>query len=113
MSKFVKIDGLLVNANMIRSVDLSLLSRGLVHVNYAPDSGYAGAPRPVRGAEAIDLIMTLKPSALEGTRLKWLRRAWMVHNLIGHPGMQLLALFRQYDWAMRLHEMTVPRPKTP
>lgn len=54
--------------------------------------------------------MVVKPSALEGQRLKWPKRAWMIHNLIGHPGMQLLALLGYYDLAMRLHEITIPRP---
>lgn len=113
MTKFVKIGGALISATTIQAVDINDLVDGIVHVYFNPDS--SGRCRPsqsVGGIEAIDLVMTLKPSALEGVRLKWLRRAWMVHNLIGHPAMQLLALFKQYDWAMRIHEATIPRPKS-
>lgn len=43
-------------------------------------------------------------------RLRLAKRAWLVHNLVGHPLMQLLALFGCYRKAFAVHEATVPRP---
>lgn len=60
--------------------------------------------------EAIDAVMLLKPSLLEGRRLKWAKNAWLYHNLIGHPLMQLYAFFGCYEKAMHIHDSTIPRP---
>jgi hypothetical protein len=72
---------------------------------------YSGKEYVLTGPDAIELVLLLKPSALEGRRLRWVRHAWMVHNLIGHPGMQLLALLGKPRWGLKLHEWTVPCPK--
>lgn len=61
--------------------------------------------------DALEIAMVLKPSILESRRLLWPRWAWLVHNLVGHPVMQLLALARLYKWAFWVHDATVPRPK--
>lgn len=60
--------------------------------------------------DALELAMLIKPSVLESRRLRWPRWAWLVHNLIGHPVMQILALFKLYKWAFWVHDATVPRP---
>ena len=60
--------------------------------------------------EAIDIVMQLKPSLVEGKKLKFAKHAWVVHNLVGHPLMQLLAFFKLYTWAFWVHEATVPKP---
>jgi hypothetical protein len=59
------------------------------------------------GADAIDLVMIVKPSALEGRRLRWVRGAWA-----GHVGMQILAWLKIPTWGVWLHEATTPRPQT-
>lgn len=61
------------------------------------------------GADAIEAVLLLKPSLTEGLRLKWQKRAWAVHNLIGHPGMQLLAWIGLPKLGLALHEATIPR----
>ncbi len=63
------------------------------------------------GPDAINLLMLVKPSALEGRRLKWLRHAWSKHNIIGHPVMQVLAWFGYGKLGLRYHEHTVPKPQ--
>lgn len=63
------------------------------------------------GPDALEIVMLLKPSALEGRRMAWARRAWLVHNFLGHPLMQLLALLGRPDLGMRVHDATVPRPR--
>ncbi len=63
------------------------------------------------GTDAIEAVMAIKPSAIEGRRLRWKRHAWAVHNLIGHPGMQLLAWMGFKRAAIRLHDITTPTPR--
>ena len=63
-----------------------------------------------RGIDAIEAAMQLKPVLLEGHRLRFAKGQWAVHNLLGHPLMQLLALFGFYRLAFRVHDATVPRP---
>lgn len=65
------------------------------------------------GADAIELVLLAKPSALEGQRLRTVRHAWALHNLVGHPGMQLLAWLGRPKLGILLHDATTPRPKLP
>jgi len=60
--------------------------------------------------DSYDLLMQIKPSALEGKRLKWLRNKWLIHNVIGHPVMQLLAFFGFGKLGIKIHEATIPTP---
>lgn len=64
----------------------------------------------VHEIHALEIVMQCKPSLLEGKRLKWPRFVWIMHNLIGHPLFQILALFKAYKWAFWLHDVTVPKP---
>jgi hypothetical protein len=63
----------------------------------------------VREIDVLELAYALKPSVMEGRRLRFARWAWLVHNWVGHPMMQLLALFKLYRWAFWIHDATVPR----
>lgn len=69
-----------------------------------------GTVLTTQGIDTIELAMLTKPSVLESRRLRWPRHAWAVHNLIGHPVMQLLAFCKAYKKAFWVHDMTVPRP---
>ena len=60
--------------------------------------------------DSYDLIMQIKPSALEGKRLKWLKNKWLIHNMVGHPAMQLLAFFGFGRLGIKIHEATIPTP---
>jgi len=64
----------------------------------------------VIGPDAIELVMRLCPSAFEGKKMKFLRHQWMVHNLVGHPLMQVLSWLGFPKWGMEVHEKTTPRP---
>lgn len=64
------------------------------------------------GVDAIELVMMLKPSAFEGRRLRWVRHAWSLHNVVGHPLMQLLAWVGRPRWGVWVHDVTTPRPTT-
>lgn len=59
---------------------------------------------------AIEALLLVKASLLEGHRMRWAKHAWAVHNLVGHPLMQLLAFAGQYDLAIKVHDLTVPHP---
>lgn len=70
-----------------------------------------GVRYTAHGTDAIDAIMVLKPSAFEGRRLRWPRNAWVFHNLVGHPGMQLLAWVGFKRAAVAFHDWTTPRTR--
>lgn len=70
-----------------------------------------GVSHKAEGNDAIEAVMLLKPSTLEGRRLKWKKNAWVVHNLIGHPLMQLLAFAGMKRRAIWVHDVTTPRPR--
>ena len=90
----------------INHVDLSLLEKQGRVVVVLTD----GTQRTLSTADSYDLILLLKPSALEGRRLRWLRHRWAIHNLIGHPAMQLLAFFGYGRLGVKLHDATIPAP---
>lgn len=64
-----------------------------------------------RGFDAIEAVMALKPSALEGRRLRWHKHAWAFHNMIGHPVMQIMAWLGFKKAAIRFHDYTTPTPR--
>lgn len=65
----------------------------------------------LRDQQALDLVMAIKPSALEGRRFRWARGAWAFHNLVAHPVLQVLASLGYTRLGMRIHDWTVPRPR--
>lgn len=103
-ARFVRAGSRLIAVAAIRSVDFSEIESLRLKIVHAEGTVVA------EGIHAIEALMELKPSALENRRLRWAKRAWMIHNLIGHPLMQMLALFRLYRAAMWIHDATVPRP---
>lgn len=61
--------------------------------------------------QAIEAALYLKPSVLEGKRMRWHRHVWAFHNLVAHPLMQVLALFGLGKLGLTIHDKTVPRPR--
>lgn len=70
-----------------------------------------GTSEWVTGAEATNLIMCLCPALLEGKRAKYVRHAWAIHNLIGHPLMQLFSWLGYPALGIKIHDATIPAPK--
>jgi hypothetical protein len=64
----------------------------------------------LQGQRALDAVMALKPSAIEGKNLRFARHAWAFHNLVAHPVLQILAWCGRPDLGFRIHDATVPRP---
>jgi hypothetical protein len=72
-----------------------------------------GEVLPLSGSHALEAAYILHPSVVEGQHLRFARHAWALHNLLGHPVMQLLAFCKLYKQAMWVHEVTVPKCKSP
>lgn len=106
MTPFIQVGNLIVHRDEISHIDLRGINDLKVIVHFS-----GGEQSTVVGIQAIEVVMTTKPSALESKRLRWQRHRWAIHNLVGHPLMQFLAFFKMYDLAMRVHDATVPRPE--
>lgn len=107
MSTFFRAgDNLLCLAD-VREVDVTHLIDYRVSVRLKDERVF-----DLAGPDAIELVMLTKASVLEGRRLRWVRRAWVTHNLVGHPGMQVLAWLGYPKLGLRLHDVTTPRPCT-
>ncbi len=101
---FLTIGTVVIPVSAVQEIDISEVEQLTTRVLHG------GRWTTVTGIPAIDVIYFLKPSALEGRRFRWIRNAWAFHNLVAHPLMQILALLKQYQLAMRIHDATVPRP---
>lgn len=105
---FVHFNGKLVNTDVIETITFEDLAKwGFVHVHFRD-----GEMEPVEGPEAFNLIMELCPQALEGQNAKYHRHAWAIHNLLGHPLMQIFSWLGLTKLGLKIHDKTVPNPIT-
>ena len=105
---FVHFNSKVVNADTIECITYGdLKDHGWVHVHYKD-----GEMEIVEGPQASDLLMRLNPDALEGEKLKYARHAWAVHNILGHPLMQLFTWLGYRELGLKIHDETVPNPIT-
>lgn len=103
---FVHLNGKVVNTESIDWIDYhNLASLGYIRVHYRDK-----VIESVEGPEAFNLIMDLCPAALEGQQLKYKRHAWAIHNLIGHPLMQIFSWLHLPALGLKIHDATVPNP---
>lgn len=104
---FVHLNNKVVNSNWIECIDYkNLIDLGFIRLYYKD-----GSSETLDGPEAFQLLMDLCPSALEGKRAKYQRHAWAIHNLIGHPLMQVLSWLHLPELGVKIHDATVPNPK--
>lgn len=101
---FIRSRDRIIRVDTIRWIDTRDLEAGMIVVHHDDQQ------TEITGSLAIEAILVVRPSALEGKRMKWVKRAWMKHNLIGHPLLMLCALLGRVDLGLRIHEATVPRP---
>lgn len=105
---FVHFNNKVINSESIDWIDYkNLVELGYINV-YFKD----GERELVEGPEAVTLIMELSPAALEGKRMQYPRHAWAIHNIIGHPLMQVLAWLHLPALGVKIHDLTVPNPIT-
>jgi hypothetical protein len=102
---FIRTDTQLLAVEHISRVDFLQIEALILKV-YCHD----GSEHEITGILALEAAMQLQPAMLEGKRLRWAKHRWALHNLLGHPLMQVFAWFRRYDWAMKVHDLTIPRP---
>lgn len=103
---FIKLDNDLLSIDEISSVNYSKIeTEYLVEITTKQNKTLIATE-----LNAIEVLMQLNPASLEGKRLKWAKRVWYVHNLVGHPVMQILAMLKFYDAAFWVHDITVPKP---
>ncbi len=117
---FVKAEGVLIPVTAVVDVDISAIEQGRVVVRYR--RGARVVRVVAQGLDAIQAVMLLKPSALEGLRLAWPRLAWVFHNVVAHPLVGILDMLayplRWVGWhrpvvrlAIWLHDVTTPCPR--
>lgn len=102
---FIRTDTQLLAREAIARVDYSQIEQLILHVHCLD-----GSEHEITGILALEAAMQLSPALLEGKRLRWAKHRWAIHNLVGHPLMQVLAWLRRYDWALAVHDRTIPRP---
>jgi hypothetical protein len=105
---FVHYNGKLINADTIRWIDYSnLAKKGYIRVCNKVNEIFF-----VEGSKAFDVVMRLCPEALEGEQAQYKRHAWAVHNLFGHPLMQICSWLGLAPLGLKIHDITVPNPIT-
>lgn len=103
--EFIKASGELLRLSDISRVDMREITQGYVDIFTAD-----GQKRRAHDFDAFEIVMLLHPAAVEGTRLRWAKNAWAFHNLVAHPLMQLMVWLGFKRAAIRLHDVTVPKP---
>lgn len=103
---FVHYNGKIVNVELISSIDISELPiNGTIKV-FRVGTSYD----LVRDPEASNVVMTICPAALEGKQATYHRHAWAVHNIVGHPLMQICSWLGVPKLGLKIHDRTVPFP---
>jgi hypothetical protein len=106
-NELVQVGEMVVARSSIRTIDMRRLDELRVTVHIAD----GGPPVELHNADTVDLLMRLCPKVFEGRRFRFVRHAWTVHNLVGHPLMQVCAWFGKPKLGLWIHDVTVPRPR--
>ena len=104
--EFIRVGDTVVPREDIRSIDLRQVDKLQVTVHLTQ-----GPSLKAHGADTVDLLMRLCPSAFEGPRLRFVKHSWVVHNFVGHPLMQLCAWLGRPKLGLWIHDVTVPTPR--
>lgn len=103
-ARFVKNSTHVIRIDQIVRLDLTHMPQFLLKAQLI-DGSWMDFER----LDAIETLLALKPSAVEGNvQIRWKKNAWIIHNLIAHPLMQILALLRLRRLALWIHDVTVP-----
>lgn len=102
--QFIKAGQNLIPISAVTRADISDVENGVVDI-------FQGSEKiRLEGFDALEAVMLLNPSALEGRKLRWMKNAWAFHNVVTHPLMQVLVWLGFKKAAIRLHDRTVPKP---
>jgi len=103
---FIHANKIVINSEYIKFIDTSeLISKGNIIIRYSDETILR-----VEGQEAFNVVMELCPSALEGHQAKYARHVWAIHNLIGHPLMQIMSWLGYPKLGVQIHDATAPFP---
>lgn len=103
---FIKAGDVIIPISAVERVDMSRIEQtGEVDIVHS-----GGQVMTAHDFDAFEAVMLLHPAALEGRRLRWVKNAWAFHNLVAHPLMQMMVWLGFKRAAIRLHDVTVPRP---
>ena len=105
---FLKAGERLVPLDAVAGLDIADVEAARVRVDLKD-----GTTLVAEGFDAIEAVWLVRPSALEGRRLRWRKGAWALHNLVAHPAMQVLAWLGYGRLGVRLHDATTPVPRNP
>jgi hypothetical protein len=105
---FIHFNGKVINVDTITWIDYSnLVKNGYIKIYDSHNN-----QQYVEGTQAFDVVMRLCPEALEGEQAKYHKHAWAIHNLIGHPLMQIFSWLHLTALGIKIHDNTVPNPIT-
>lgn len=104
MKRCIKNGTHLLPMDRVDSADYSRIEELVLIVHHS------GVETTLEGIDALEAAMLLNPACLEGKRLRWAKGKWHVHNLIGHPLTSILSMLGLYQWALWVHDKTVPEP---
>jgi len=99
---FVRAGDKLIRTATITRIDCSRIEDLSVTVEHL------GGVDVATGLDALEVVSLLRPSALEGKRLRFARHAWAVHNMVGHPLLQLCVWLGLRGLGFAIHDATVP-----
>jgi hypothetical protein len=102
----LKAQNVLIPLDDVKRLDIERLEQQEVDIITFQGDTYTAI-----GFDAIEAVWVMKPSAMEGRRLKWKKGAWAFHNVVAHPLVQVLAWMGMTRQAVALHDATTPRPR--
>jgi hypothetical protein len=98
-------DDCVLPMKLVKKIDLDRLETGIITIEMQDGTSHVASE-----FNAYRIAIDHASKALEGKRLRWVKYAWLIHNWVGHPLLQLLALCGLYRQAMWVHDITSPKP---
>jgi hypothetical protein len=103
--QFIKSGNFLFSRDDVSSIDCSDIENLRILIKLKTNEELI-----IEDLHALEFIMQVKPSMLEGKRLAWPKFVWFIHNMFAHPLTQIFALCKLYKIAFWIHDVTIPKP---
>ncbi len=105
--RFIKTGAVVISTDSVVGIDYKDLDVLEIQITTKEGGVYLA-----EGIDALEITLLFKPSAVEGLpSIKWQRHVWAMHNLVGHPLMQMMAFVGLTGLGLKIHDMTVPSVK--